>query len=135
LTRRCTGEFWGDRDGVASDGASGGGGACAAALLGSSIAAHAQDAGKTIKITVLSAVVTAFAGAVYCQYQVFISPDTVSGIAVCAADGVRRGCRRALRAARADGGGRVTILLGSVLKRLFRSRVRFTPPSPASAGS
>ena len=25
---------------------------------------------------------TAFAGALYCQYQMFISPDTVSGIAV-----------------------------------------------------
>ena len=25
---------------------------------------------------------TAFAGAIYCQYQMFISPDTVSGIAV-----------------------------------------------------
>ena len=25
---------------------------------------------------------TAFAGAMYCQYQMFISPDTVSGIAV-----------------------------------------------------
>jgi branched-chain amino acid transport system permease protein len=35
-----------------------------------------------LKITVLSAVMTAFAGALYCQYQMFISPDTVSGIAV-----------------------------------------------------
>jgi branched-chain amino acid transport system permease protein len=25
---------------------------------------------------------TAFAGALYCQYQMFISPDTVSGVAV-----------------------------------------------------
>ena len=25
---------------------------------------------------------TAFAGAMYCQYQMFISPDTVSGIAI-----------------------------------------------------
>src|SRR5262249_4597477 len=32
--------------------------------------------------TVLSAVMTALAGALYCQYQMFISPDTVSGIAV-----------------------------------------------------
>ena len=37
---------------------------------------------EKLKITVLSAVMTAFAGAVYCQYQMFISPDTVSGIAV-----------------------------------------------------
>ena len=37
---------------------------------------------EKLKITVLSAVMTAFAGALYCQYQMFISPDTVSGIAV-----------------------------------------------------
>ena len=37
---------------------------------------------EKLKITVLSAVMTAFAGALYCQYQLFISPDTVSGIAV-----------------------------------------------------
>ena len=37
---------------------------------------------EKLKITVLSAVMTAFAGAIYCQYQMFISPDTVSGIAV-----------------------------------------------------
>jgi branched-chain amino acid transport system permease protein len=37
---------------------------------------------EKLKITVLSAVMTAFAGAMYCQYQMFISPDTVSGIAV-----------------------------------------------------
>ena len=30
----------------------------------------------------LSAAMTAFAGAIYCQYQMFISPDTVSGISV-----------------------------------------------------
>src|SRR4029079_7695981 len=35
-----------------------------------------------LKITALSAVMTAFAGALYCQYQMFISPDTVSGISV-----------------------------------------------------
>ena len=28
------------------------------------------------------ALMTAFAGALYCQYQMFISPDTVSGISV-----------------------------------------------------
>jgi branched-chain amino acid transport system permease protein len=37
---------------------------------------------EKLKITVISALMTAFAGALYCQYQLFISPDTVSGIAV-----------------------------------------------------
>ncbi|TXL71142.1 branched-chain amino acid ABC transporter permease [Vineibacter terrae] len=37
---------------------------------------------EKLRITVLSAVMTAFAGALYCQYQMFISPDTVSGISV-----------------------------------------------------
>ncbi len=37
---------------------------------------------EKLKITVLSAALTAFAGAIYCQYQMFISPDTVSGISV-----------------------------------------------------
>src|SRR5204862_7050619 len=37
---------------------------------------------EKLKITVLSAVMTALAGSLYCQYQMFISPDTVSGIAV-----------------------------------------------------
>jgi branched-chain amino acid transport system permease protein len=37
---------------------------------------------EKLKITVLSAVMTALAGALYCQYQLFISPDTVSGISV-----------------------------------------------------
>ncbi len=32
--------------------------------------------------TPLSAAMTGFAGALYCQYQMFISPDTVSGISV-----------------------------------------------------
>ena len=30
----------------------------------------------------ISALMTALAGALYCQYQMFISPDTVSGIAI-----------------------------------------------------
>src|ERR1700741_197610 len=38
-------------------------------------------AGK-LKITFISALRTAVAGAIYCQYQMFISPDTVSGIGV-----------------------------------------------------
>lgn len=37
---------------------------------------------EKMKITVLSAVMTALAGALYCQYQMFISPDTVSGIGI-----------------------------------------------------
>jgi branched-chain amino acid transport system permease protein len=37
---------------------------------------------EKLRITVISALMTAFAGALYCQYQMFISPDTVSGIAV-----------------------------------------------------
>ena len=37
---------------------------------------------EKLKITILSAVMTSLAGALYCQYQMFISPDTVSGIAV-----------------------------------------------------
>src|SRR5262249_39428668 len=37
---------------------------------------------EKLKITALSAVMTALAGALYCQYQMFISPDTVSGISV-----------------------------------------------------
>jgi len=35
---------------------------------------------EKLKITVLSAVMTAFAGALFAQYQMFIAPDTVSGI-------------------------------------------------------
>ncbi|MBS0550136.1 MAG: branched-chain amino acid ABC transporter permease [Proteobacteria bacterium] len=37
---------------------------------------------EKLKITVISALMTAFAGALYCQYQLFITPDTVSGISV-----------------------------------------------------
>jgi branched-chain amino acid transport system permease protein len=37
---------------------------------------------EKLKITLISAVMTALAGALYCQYQMFISPDTVSGISV-----------------------------------------------------
>lgn len=35
-----------------------------------------------LKITLLSAVITAFGGALYAQYQMFIAPDTVGGIGV-----------------------------------------------------
>ena len=37
---------------------------------------------EKLKITLISAAMTGFAGALYCQYQMFISPDTVSGISV-----------------------------------------------------
>ncbi len=37
---------------------------------------------EKLRITVISAVMTAMAGALYGQYQMFIAPDTVSGIAV-----------------------------------------------------
>ena len=37
---------------------------------------------EKLKITMLSAVMTAFAGALYMQYQQFIAPDTVGGIGV-----------------------------------------------------
>jgi branched-chain amino acid transport system permease protein len=37
---------------------------------------------EKLKITMISALMTALAGALYCQYQMFISPDTVSGISV-----------------------------------------------------
>jgi branched-chain amino acid transport system permease protein len=37
---------------------------------------------EKLKITVISALMTALAGALYCQYQMFITPDTVSGISV-----------------------------------------------------
>jgi branched-chain amino acid transport system permease protein len=45
-------------------------------------AAGVHVTAEKLKVTVLSAAMTAFAGAIYCQYQMFISPDTVSGIAV-----------------------------------------------------
>ena len=32
---------------------------------------------EKLKITVISALMTAFAGALYCQYQMFISPDKI----------------------------------------------------------
>jgi len=37
---------------------------------------------EKVKITALSAAMTAFGGAIYCQYLMFISPETVSGISV-----------------------------------------------------
>jgi branched-chain amino acid transport system permease protein len=37
---------------------------------------------EKLKVTTLSAVMTAFAGALYCQYQMFISPDTIGGVGI-----------------------------------------------------
>jgi branched-chain amino acid transport system permease protein len=45
-------------------------------------AAGVNVTAEKLKITLLSALMTALAGALYCQYQMFIAPDTVSGIAV-----------------------------------------------------
>ncbi|NUR11253.1 MAG: branched-chain amino acid ABC transporter permease, partial [Bradyrhizobium sp.] len=45
-------------------------------------AAGVDVTAEKLKITLLSALMTALAGAIYCQYQMFITPDTVSGIAV-----------------------------------------------------
>ena len=43
-------------------------------------AAGVHVTAEKLKITALSAAMTALGGALYCQYQMFISPDTVSGI-------------------------------------------------------
>jgi len=45
-------------------------------------AAGVNVTAEKLKITVLSALMTALAGALFCQYMMFISPDTVSGIGV-----------------------------------------------------
>ena len=45
-------------------------------------AAGVDVTAEKLKITLISALMTALAGAIYCQYQMFITPDTVSGIAV-----------------------------------------------------
>ena len=45
-------------------------------------AAGVNVTAEKLKITLISALMTALAGALYCQYQMFISPETVSGIAV-----------------------------------------------------
>lgn len=37
---------------------------------------------EKLKVTILSAVMTALAGSLFCQYQMFVSPDTVSGISI-----------------------------------------------------
>ena len=45
-------------------------------------AAGVNVTAEKLKVTLISALMTALAGALYCQYQMFISPDTVSGISV-----------------------------------------------------
>jgi len=45
-------------------------------------AAGVHVTAEKLKITLLSAAMTAFGGGLYCQYQMFISPDTVSGVSV-----------------------------------------------------
>ena len=45
-------------------------------------AAGVNVTAEKLKITLISALMTALAGALYCQYQMFISPDTVCGISV-----------------------------------------------------
>ena len=47
-----------------------------------SAAVGVQVTAEKLKVTVLSAVMTAFAGAMYCQYQMFISPDTIGGVGI-----------------------------------------------------
>lgn len=49
---------------------------------GASAAAGIWVTMTKLKITVLSAVMTAFAGVLYTQYQMFIAPDTVGGIGI-----------------------------------------------------
>jgi branched-chain amino acid transport system permease protein len=45
-------------------------------------AAGVNVTAQKLRITVISALMTAMAGAIYAQYQMFISPDTVSGIGI-----------------------------------------------------
>ena len=45
-------------------------------------AAGVNVTAEKLRITVISALMTALAGAIYAQYQMFISPDTVSGIGI-----------------------------------------------------
>lgn len=45
-------------------------------------AAGVNVTAEKLKATALSAAMTAFVGGIYCQYMMFISPDTVSGISV-----------------------------------------------------
>jgi branched-chain amino acid transport system permease protein len=47
-----------------------------------SAAVGVQVTREKLKVTVLSAIMTAFAGAMYCQYQMFISPDTIGGVGI-----------------------------------------------------
>lgn len=48
----------------------------------SAAAAGVNVTREKLKITVISAVMTAFGGAMYMQYQLFVSPETVGGIGI-----------------------------------------------------
>ena len=58
---------------------------------------------EKLRVTVISAALTALGGAIYGQYFMYLNPETVSGIARFAADRVRRDRRRDVRDARPDG--------------------------------
>jgi len=47
-----------------------------------SAAAGIHVTGSKLKITMLSAVLTALGGALYCQYQMFIGPEVIGGIGI-----------------------------------------------------
>ena len=85
-------------------------------------AAGVNVTAEKLKITLISALMTALAGAIYTQYQMFISPDTVSGIAV---------SLQMVFAAIVGGlyvalgptvGAIITILLAEILAHLLRHR-------------
>ena len=85
-------------------------------------AAGVNVTAEKLKITLISALMTALAGALYCQYQMFISPDTVSGIAVSLQMVFAVIVGGALRLARADGGAIITIMLAEVLRIGFGTK-------------
>ena len=54
---------------------------------------------ERLKITALSSAMSALGGAIFAQYQMYISPDTIAGLGAVAQHGVRGHCRRHLGAA------------------------------------
>ena len=85
-------------------------------------AAGVHVTAEKLKITVLSAVMTALAGALYCQYQMFISPDTVSGISVSLQMVFAAVVGRHLRRLGPTVGAVITIVLAEVLRISFGTR-------------
>ena len=77
-------------------------------------------------VTLISALMTCIGGVLYAQYQLYVNPETVSGIARQPADGVRRDRRRHVRAPRAYGRRRVHAAAG----RRAAARVRPRHPRP-----